>query len=287
MHSKPTVELPTISIVTPSYNQAQYIEQTICSILNQNYPKLEYVIIDGGSTDGSQKIIKKYAKQLAYWHSKPDGGQSNAINTGFSKTSGEIMMWLNSDDILMPGSLHLIGSIFAHFPNVDWVSALPTTITPDSRINFVSQPPWYNQFLLQKGLYTRKYCGFVMQEGTWWRRSLWNKAGGCVMDVPYSMDWQLWRSFAKETDLVLVKAVLAGYRLNPDRKNNDQHARYYLEIGHTIPNILTIPLKYLWRKIANGAHALRLAPLIYYDETLLSWVFRDQTRTIRPFKILR
>ena len=97
--------LPKISIVTPSFNQGQFIEETILSVLEQNYPNLEYIIIDGESTDNSLNIIKSYSQNLAYWVSEPDTGQTHAINKGFSKASGEIFMWLNSDDILLNGSL--------------------------------------------------------------------------------------------------------------------------------------------------------------------------------------
>ncbi|MBZ0305900.1 MAG: glycosyltransferase, partial [Anaerolineae bacterium] len=135
---------PRITVVTPSYNQGQYLEATIRSVLSQNYPNLEYIVIDGGSTDTSTAIIQKYADQLAYWVSEKDRGQTHAINKGFQRGTGEVMGWLNSDDILLPGTLHAVGRAFAqdsslkvvsgfrHFIDADgqfmnyWIRGLPT-----------------------------------------------------------------------------------------------------------------------------------------------------------------
>jgi glycosyltransferase involved in cell wall biosynthesis len=109
-------ELPKISIVTPSFNQGRFIEKTILSVIEQDYPNLEYIIIDGGSTDESVEIIKKYEKHLAYWVSEPDRGQSHAINKGFERATGEIFGWLNSDDWYHPGALKALAEAFAANP---------------------------------------------------------------------------------------------------------------------------------------------------------------------------
>jgi len=110
---------PKISIVTPSYNQAEFLERTILSVLNQNYPNLEYIIIDGGSTDGSVEIIKKYEKYLSYWVSEKDRGQAHALNKGFEKATGDLVGWQNSDDIYLPGAFRKVAEVYRNNPNYD------------------------------------------------------------------------------------------------------------------------------------------------------------------------
>jgi len=275
---------PKISIVTPSFNQGKFLEKTISSVLSQNYPNLEYVIIDGGSTDGSQKIIQKYQKHLHHWESKTDGGQSHAINKGFIKTDGEIMAWLNSDDILRPGALHLVASIFDKFNEVSWLTSLPSTVNDQGYQLYLSQPPLYVRDFIKQGWYTRKFMGFIMQEGTFWRRSLWDKVGGKLEEVPYSMDLKLWQSFAEYEQLYCVHACLASYRLNSDRKNNDTHQNYYQEINAWMPEKLSLFGKIIWRQLAKIAHHAKLSSAIYYDQEKLKWYFRKNLFSIMSFE---
>src|SRR5665647_3247451 len=117
---------PKITIITPVYNRAQYLEATILSVLNQGYANLEYIIIDGGSTDGTIEIIKKYESQLAYWVSEPDQGMYYALQKGFDKASGDIMAWLNSDDMYHANSLFVVADIFSTFEDVDWIMGTPS-----------------------------------------------------------------------------------------------------------------------------------------------------------------
>jgi len=127
---------PKITVVTPNYNQDRFIEHAILSVLNQEYPNLEYIIIDGGSTDDSVSIIKKYEDKLHYWVSEKDSGMYNAINRGFSMSSGEIMCWINSDDILMENSLNIVSKIFVNNSRIKWVQGLPTVINENGDIVF-------------------------------------------------------------------------------------------------------------------------------------------------------
>ncbi|PIR58808.1 MAG: glycosyltransferase [Candidatus Pacebacteria bacterium CG10_big_fil_rev_8_21_14_0_10_56_10] len=271
-------KLPKISIVTPSFNQGSYLEDTIQSILSQNYPKLEYIIIDGGSTDQSQKIISKYQDKLSYWAVEPDKGQYDAINKGFSRSSGEVMGWLNSDDVLRPGALILVGKIFAQLGTVNWLTSLPATINHHGYQLYLAQPPLYVPTFIRNGWYIRKLLGFIMQEGTFWRRNLWQKAGGKLANVEYSMDLKLWQEFAKYEDPVLLQTPLAAYRITPQQKNNDRHHAYYQEIGAVWPRWLGLPAKGLWRLVAVVAHCLGLSKTIYFSENDFSWYYRQ------PFK---
>lgn len=280
-------KFPKISIVTPSFNQGKFLERTILSVIEQNYPNFEYVIIDGGSIDGSQKIIKKYKKYLKYWESKSDRGQSHAINKGFAKTDGEIMFWINSDDVLRPGALHLVASIFNKFSEINWLTSLPSTVNDEGYQLYLAQPPLYINNFIKRGWYTRKFMGFVMQEGTFWRRTLWNKAGGKLEEVPYSMDLKLWQSFAKYEKLYCVHACLSSYRLNPNRKNNDGHKKYYKEINAWVPENISLLGKIIWRQIAKFANHSKLNPGIYYDQKELKWFFRKNIFNSRSFKLLK
>ena len=125
---------PKISIITPSYNQGEFLERTILSVIEQNYPNLEYIIIDGGSTDGSVDIIQKYADKLAYWISEKDNGQTHAINKGFKKATGEIVAWLNSDDELCEGALMAVASVFMEHDEADFVFGNQYSIDSNGKI---------------------------------------------------------------------------------------------------------------------------------------------------------
>ena len=172
------MQWPKITLVTPSFNQAQYLEECIKSILDQRYPSLEYIIMDGGSTDGSVDIIKKYSSNIFYWQSKPDGGQYAAVEAGFACGTGEILAWLNSDDLLQPGSLFLVAKIFLARPDVEWIMGRPTVYNKRGEISSVANylPPW------SRALYLEGRVGppHIQQESTFWRRSLYEKAGNRI-----------------------------------------------------------------------------------------------------------
>ena len=248
--------LPRISIVTPSYNQAAFLHKTLDSVLDQNYPNLEYIVIDGGSTDGSTNILREYGSNLAYWVSEPDQGQSHAINKGFARATGEILTWLNSDDMLLPGSLHSVGEIFARYPQILWLTGQPANL--DVRDHLRVSPLKTGRFrtLIRHGWYHGRGLGFIRQEGTFWRRSLWEQVGAAINEAKhYAMDADLWRRFAHHTDLVTVDMPLAAFRAQPQQKTA-QLDRYYAEAGVKLPR------------------AVRFAMLpIRAAFTLLSWRF--------------
>ncbi len=201
-------EYPKISIVTPNYNKAKYLEQTILSVLSQNYPNLEYVIIDGGSTDGSVDIIKKYEDKLAYWVSEPDKGMYYAIKKGFEHTTGDIMAWINSDDMYHPGALSVVADIFREHEEVRWLTGANTHFDEQGRTVRVWEAAYFSHLLFLMRNYK-----YVQQESTFWRRSLYEKVGGVSTNYRLAGDFDLWMRFSRYEKQYMVNALIGGFRV--------------------------------------------------------------------------
>lgn len=185
------------------------MEQTILSVLEQNYPNLEYVIIDGGSSDDSVKIIRKYEKYLAYWVSESDKGMYHALQKGFSRTTGEIMGWINSDDMYHWGAFSVVSEIFSQHRQIDWLSGIPTIFDEKGRTVNIRHFFNYSRFgfLMQN----RQW---IQQESTFWRKSLWEKAGGYISEnYRLAGDFELWMRFFRYSKPVVVNALIGGFRV--------------------------------------------------------------------------
>lgn len=219
---------PKISIVTTNFNQAAYLEDTILSILNQGYPNLEYIVIDGGSTDGSVEIIKKYSDRLAYWVSEPDKGMYDGLQKGFSRATGEIMAWINSDDMYLPKSLFSVAEIFSKFPQVNWLLGFPVIYDMQGRIVECSHT--FRQWS-KYDIYIGHYR-WIQQESVFWRRSLWEKAGATLdTSLRYAGDFELWNRFFKIDRLHVTTALLSGFRMRTDQLSLKQRDAYEEEIA--------------------------------------------------------
>ena len=212
--------LPRISVVVPSYNQAQYLELTLRSILDQDYPNLELIVIDGGSKDESPEIIRKYQQHMKFWCSEPDGGQSKGIVKGFSHATGEILCFLNSDDLFEPGALREVGDYFLRHPNVDavygdalWIDGLGKTIQPKKEMPF-------NRFIW---LYTYNY---VPSMSMFWRRSIYDRAGGINPEFQLAFDADLWIRFSDANGKIRhVARQWSRMRFYPEQRNRQLRAQ--------------------------------------------------------------
>jgi glycosyltransferase involved in cell wall biosynthesis len=222
-------QYPKISIVTPCFNQATFIEESIRSVIDQQYPNLEYIVMDGGSTDGTVDIIKKYEEHITYWISQKDNGIYDALHKGFQRCTGGIMGWLNSDDILHRRSLYSIAGIFNAGENIEWVQGYPTVIDVEGKI--VYHRPARNS---ASSFYLKEYQAdgiFIQQESTYWKRSLWEKAGSFISTkYKYAGDFELWMRFFQHASLNITDALIGGFRVRgKGQLSSDNYTTYVQE----------------------------------------------------------
>ena len=245
---------PIVSIVTPSFNQAPFLRKTIESVLTQEYPQIEYILMDGGSTDGSLTIIQEYADRLVYWESQPDRGQTDAINKGFARASGKYLAWLNSDDVYQLGAIADAVAFLEAHPDVGMAYGDCTFIDAQDRE--------IGRFPAAQTDYSRLRRGFVHipQQASFFRADLWRKVGPLDPSFYFAMEYDLWVRLARVAPLVYLPGrVWASFRLHGEAKTIAADDRcwpemlrvHYREGGHKLAPIV---LKYQLRKM--------IAPLI-------------------------
>lgn len=204
---------PKVSIVTPSFNQAPFLEATIQSVLSQDYPNLEYIIIDGGSTDGSVEIIRKYQDRLAYWVSEPDKGQTDAINKGFNLATGDILAWLNSDDTYEPGAVSkAVAALDAHM-DAGMVYGDANFINAEGRV--------IGRFPAAQTDHRRLRQGYVHipQQAAFFRAEYWHQVAPLDSSFFFAMDYDLWVRLSALAPLVYLPDVWANFRMHGDAKS--------------------------------------------------------------------
>jgi glycosyltransferase involved in cell wall biosynthesis len=217
---------PKISVITPSYNQGAFIEKTILSVLDQNYPNLEYIVIDGGSTDGSVEIIQKYADRLTYWISEKDRGQSHAINKGFLRATGDILCWLNSDDYFLPGTLEFVAEQLGEEAGTPAIAGHCRVVYTDGT------PP-----MVLTGGYTsheeliKFWTSYEMhQPAIFWRREVYEKVGLLDEDLHYIMDFDYWTRMSQYFGFKPVDRILACATYHAAAKTGDGYAQYRADL---------------------------------------------------------
>ena len=246
-----------ISIVTPTYNSECYLENCILSIKNQTIYNFEHIIVDGGSTDRTIEIIKKYEGSYPMkWISEKDNGMYDAISKGFNMASGDILCWINSDDQYMPWTCATVEKIFEN-SQVLWCSGTPAQLTADGMLYLVSDKKiTYPQFSIKRGWLDGRRCGCIQQESCFWRRSLYEEAGGLDSNYKLAGDYDLWHKFSKYTSLHSYNTILAGFRVHEGQKSEDINK--YCNEAHESTFIETILFKLKVYKIVNGLLKTRM-----------------------------
>jgi glycosyltransferase involved in cell wall biosynthesis len=251
------VSTPLVSIVTPSFNQAAYLEATMQSVLGQDYPRIEYIVIDGGSTDGSLELIESYSGRLARWVSEPDRGQTDAINKGFSLANGEILAWLNSDDTYRPGAVAEAVDFLTHHPEVGMVYGRAYYIDEDGKVvgRYPAGPTDHRG--LRQGLAT------IPQQATFFRARLWEMVRPLDPSFYYAMDYDLWVRISALSPIAHVRREWANFRLHEASKSLTEAYRCWPEMLRVHfrdggSRLSVLYLKYLVRRVVEPIMPWRL-----------------------------
>lgn len=222
---------PKISIITPSYNQAEFLERTILSVLNQDYQNIEYIIIDGGSTDGSLDIIQKYEDRLAYWVSESDRGQSHALNKGFLAATGEIFAWINSDDIYTEGAISNVIQFFIDHPEASVVYGDGDTIDRNDKFLYHHKSGDFDLNRLFK-------INFIFQPATFFKRQVIEEISPIEESLNYVMDYNLWLKAALASNVCYMPSTLAQFRYHSESKTISEADHFFSEELIILDNIL-------------------------------------------------
>jgi glycosyltransferase involved in cell wall biosynthesis len=231
-----------ISVIIPSYNSERYIGNTLSSILNQNYSNLEIIIQDGGSTDSTIEIINSFNHPAIMLNIENDDGQYNAINSGMNKATGDILCWLNSDDIHMPWTLESVNDIFNLSENIFWISGKNSFINEKGYLYKVSDKDVvYPRFFIKNGYYNDEAFGFLQQESMFWRREVWDFSSGLNEKLTLAADFALWKSFSQKYILYSVNIPLSAFRIHEFNRSLLDIKTYRLQVK----NILKTDKNYL------------------------------------------
>jgi len=257
-------DLPTIAIVTPSFQHGKYLEWTIRSVLLQEYPKLEYVVMDGGSTDETPEILARYAKRLAHVESAKDGGQADAVARGFKQTRGEIMAYLNSDDVLAPGALEFVARYFADNPGVDAVYSHRVFMQEDGVVDSYWILPAHSNALMKR-------WDYIPQETCFWRRRIYDEVGGIDPAFQFALDYDLFVRFMERGRMRRVNRFLGAFRRHAASKTAT------LVEGKVHPEIERVRKQHrIWMPRGHGLGELALS----------KWVERRSRRFVESGTVL-
>ncbi|MEL6455178.1 MAG: glycosyltransferase family 2 protein [Cyanobacteria bacterium J06623_5] len=242
-----SLSYPAITVVIPSFNQGEFIEETLVSVIGQCYPNLEIIVIDGGSTDGTTEIIEKYAKHIHYWHSKPDKGQADAINQGMQRSSGDILCWLNSDDLYLPGTLLDIGRRFQNRLQQNY-------LIYGGSLHFSQREEQLSGHVQAMGSYDPvrlTYCDFIAQPSAFWTRQLWLAAAELNSDYHYVLDWEWFIRASRIAQFEYVPKLYSLYRFHDAHKSSTGGTQRCREIFEVVEKYAPEYWQTLYREIVS------------------------------------
>ena len=226
---KTSVNYPKISLVTPSLNQGRFIEETIQSVLSQNYPNLEYIVMDGGSTDNTLAVLERYSNQLK-WVSEKDTGQTNAINKGLRMACGEILAYLNADDLLLPGTLLKVANLFTKHPQTMWITGQCRIIDENNREIRKLITAYKNLWLHLRHPAILLITDYISQPSTFWRASVMHEMGYLDESLHYVMDYEYWLRLYAKYPPIFIPEYLAAFKIHPQSKTTSTgHKNVFIE----------------------------------------------------------
>ncbi|MCE5345940.1 MAG: glycosyltransferase [Bacteroidales bacterium] len=279
--------IPKISIITPCYNMERFIELTIQSIIFQDYPNLEYIIVDGGSTDHSIDIINKYKSKISIIISEPDQGMYDAIDKGIKSSTGDILAWLNADDSYFPWTLKTIARIFAEHDDINWIIGIPAFFDEERYLtNIYTHAAAKPAKAIANGWFRKGIYGYLQQESMFWRRNLYFKSGGLDVNFKFAGDFELWTRFALYSDLVTVALPLAAFMKRKSGLSIGSPQKYQEELDKACIGKKKYP-SVLWSIAQNSIimHLLRLltrkkSRLCFYSTRYKTFLIKTVKRSV-------
>jgi glycosyltransferase involved in cell wall biosynthesis len=280
-----------ISIVTTTLNALPYLPETVRSVLQTSHRDLEYLIVDAGSSDGTREFLKSLRDDRVRFEVLPGAGQYQALDWAFRHINGEVIAWLNADDIYMPWTIACVAQIFTQFSQVDWITGLPAFLNGEGYCTFLAAPSSYPARYIRNGWFSDFGYGNLVQESMFWRRDLYYSAGGLDLTYQLAADFELWTRFARHAALEALDVPLAAWRKHTRNRSIVGAAAYRSEVARASSQLPHLNRWKAWlcRRTA-GRHALRMAewhrtPWIYYSLTQSRWMRSTAFRPISRYSL--
>ena len=266
-----------ITVVTTTLNAMPYIADTTRSVLQSTYSDLEYMIIDAGSCDGTLEYLRSLSDSRVQLHVRKGSGPYEAVDWGFRHATGDVHAWLNGDDLYYPGTISSVAQPFTEFPDIQWITGLPSFVDAEGRCTMVAVPSSYPRRYIANGWFTPSVFGSLIQESMFWRRGLYERAGGLDLGYELAADFELWTRFARYAPLVAVNTLLAAWRKHGSNRSVTMRSMYLEDVERATKDLPHItPFKRWLCRCEQARHVLRLAewhrtPYIYFSMTDSRW----------------